>query len=68
VITNSVNVASTFPGLYMVEKLGRRNLLLFGAIGMTVCQFIVAITGTVSGTTDLPAQRAAIGKTPPLYT
>lgn len=38
VITNSVNVASTFPGLYMVEKLGRRNLLLLGAIGMCVCQ------------------------------
>ncbi|KAJ4395053.1 Plasma membrane low glucose sensor [Didymella pomorum] len=60
VVTNSVNVASTFPGLWMVEKLGRRNLLLLGAIGMCVCQFIVAITGTVAGTTDLPAQRAAI--------
>jgi hypothetical protein len=33
VITNSVNVASTFPGLYLVEKMGRRNLLLMGAIG-----------------------------------
>jgi hypothetical protein len=38
VITNSVNVVSTLPGLYMVEKLGRRNLLLLGAIGMCVCQ------------------------------
>ncbi|KAF2766787.1 high affinity glucose transporter RGT2 [Teratosphaeria nubilosa] len=60
VITNCVNVASTFPGLYLVEKMGRRNLLLMGAIGMTVCQYIVAITGTVAGTTDLTAQRAAI--------
>jgi len=60
VITNSVNVASTFPGLYMVEKMGRRNLLLFGAIGMCVCQYIVAIVGTVSGTTELAAQKAAI--------
>lgn len=60
VITNSVNVASTFPGLYMVERLGRRNLLLMGAIGMCVCQYIVAITGTVAGTTDLPAQKTAI--------
>lgn len=60
VITNTINVASTFPGLYAVEKLGRRNLLLIGAIGMCVCQFIVAITGTVSGTAVLPAQRAAI--------
>lgn len=60
VITNSINVASTFPGLYLVEKMGRRNLLLFGAIGMCVSQFVVAIVGTTAGTTDLPAQRAAI--------
>jgi len=60
VITNCANVASTFPGLYLVEKLGRRNLLLMGAIGMCVCQLIVAITGTAAGTTDLPAQRTAI--------
>jgi SP family sugar:H+ symporter-like MFS transporter len=60
VITNSVNVASTLPGLYMVERLGRRNLLLMGAIGMCVCQYIVAITGTVAGTTDLAAQKTAI--------
>jgi MFS transporter, SP family, sugar:H+ symporter len=58
--SSCVNVASTFPGLYLVEKMGRRNLLLMGAIGMYVCQFIVAITGTVAGTTDLPALRAAI--------
>ncbi len=29
-ITNSVNVASTFPGLYAVETLGRRKLLFWG--------------------------------------
>jgi len=60
VIINCVNVGSTFPGLYMVERLGRRNLLLIGAAGMAVCQYIVAITGTVAGTTDRPAQQAAI--------
>ncbi|KAI9687101.1 MAG: High-affinity glucose transporter rgt2 [Bathelium mastoideum] len=60
VITACVNVGSTFPGLYMVEKWGRRPLLLFGAIGMAVCQFIVAGVGTGAGTTDLPAQRALI--------
>ncbi len=63
VITNTVNVVSTLPGLYLVEKLGRRNLLLLGAIGMCVCQFIVAIVGTVAGTVDLPAQRAGIAFT-----
>jgi MFS family permease len=60
VITNVVNVVSTVPGLYLVEKMGRRNLLLMGAIGMCVCQFIVAIVGTVSSTENLDAQRTAI--------
>jgi MFS transporter, SP family, sugar:H+ symporter len=63
VITNTVNVVSTLPGLYLVEKLGRRGLLLLGAVGMTVSQFIVAIVGTVAGTTNLPAQRAGIAFT-----
>ncbi|CAG8902786.1 unnamed protein product [Penicillium egyptiacum] len=45
-ITNIVNVVSTFPGLYMVEKWGRRPLLMFGAVGMCVSQLIVAIVGT----------------------
>lgn len=46
VITSTVNVASTFPGLYLVEKWGRRDLLLFGAVGMSVCQLIIASVGT----------------------
>jgi MFS transporter, SP family, sugar:H+ symporter len=59
-ITNAVNVASTFPGLYMVETLGRRNLLLMGAIGMSVCQFIVAGVGTGAAITNQAAQNASI--------
>ncbi|KAF2682824.1 general substrate transporter [Lentithecium fluviatile CBS 122367] len=59
-ITSCINVASTFPGLYLVEAWGRRKLLLFGAIGMAVCQFIVAITGTVVGTDNQAAQNAMI--------
>ncbi|KOS44781.1 hypothetical protein ACN38_g4348 [Penicillium nordicum] len=45
-ITSIINVVSTFPGLYMVEKWGRRPLLMFGAVGMCVSQLIVAIVGT----------------------
>jgi SP family sugar:H+ symporter-like MFS transporter len=59
-ITSCVNVVSTLPGLYLVEKWGRRNLLLFGAIGMAVCQFIVAITGTVAGIDNQSAQKALV--------
>ncbi|KAL1968639.1 hypothetical protein VTN77DRAFT_1465 [Rasamsonia byssochlamydoides] len=46
VITNVVNMASTIPGLWMVEKWGRRPLLLFGGTGMAICQCIVAAVGT----------------------
>ncbi|KAL5371422.1 hypothetical protein DPSP01_014277 [Paraphaeosphaeria sporulosa] len=66
VITNTVNVVSTFPGLYLVEKMGRRNLLLMGAIGMCVCQFIVGGVGMVAdqsvdaGNTNFAAQKASI--------
>ena len=59
-ITSAVNVGSTFPGLYMVEAWGRRPLLLFGAIGMAVCQFIVAGVGTGAGLENVAAQQALI--------
>lgn len=59
-ITSAVNVASTFPGLYMVEAWGRRPLLLFGAAGMAACQFIVGAVGTGAGVANLAAQKALI--------
>ena len=55
-ITNIVNVVSTFPGLYLVEKWGRRPLLMFGAIGMFVCQYIVAIVGLRVGSSTVGNQ------------
>lgn len=60
VITNTVNVVSTFPGLYLVEAMGRRNLLLMGAAGMCICQFIVGAVGTASGAENQAAQSTAI--------
>lgn len=59
-ITAAVNVGSTFPGLYMVDTWGRRNLLMFGAAGMAVCQIVVAIVGTTTPAADTQAQNAAI--------
>jgi sugar porter (SP) family MFS transporter len=49
IITTLVNVCSTPLSFYTVEKLGRRTLLLYGAVGMFICEFIVAIAGTVDG-------------------
>ncbi len=48
-ITTLVNVCSTPISFYTVEKFGRRPLLIWGALGMVICQFIVAIIGTVDG-------------------
>ncbi|KAF1739347.1 putative glucose transporter rco-3 [Beauveria bassiana] len=47
-ITSAINVVSTVPGLYATDKWGRRPLLLFGAIGMCISQFIVGMCGTFS--------------------
>ena len=44
-----VNVCSTPISFYTVEKLGRRPLLLWGALGMLICQFLVAIIGDTVG-------------------
>jgi sugar porter (SP) family MFS transporter len=48
-ITTLVNVCSTPLSFWMIERLGRRTILIWGAAGMVVCQFIVAIAGTVDG-------------------
>lgn len=48
-ITTLVNVFSTPISFWTVEKFGRRPLLIWGALGMVICQHIVAIAGTASG-------------------
>jgi SP family sugar:H+ symporter-like MFS transporter len=52
-VTTLVNVCSTPISFYTVEKFGRRPLMIWGAAGMVVCQFIVAIIGVTDG--DNPA-------------
>jgi len=68
-ITSSINVASTIPGMYATDKWGRRPLLFFGAIGMCISQFIVGMAGTFSSgqypngdiyVTNLAGQKAAV--------
>ncbi|KAF9157669.1 hypothetical protein BGX20_003780 [Mortierella sp. AD010] len=44
-----INVLSTPLSFWLVERFGRRSMLLWGAIGMTVCEFIVAIVGVTVG-------------------
>ncbi|KAI0865961.1 general substrate transporter [Xylaria cubensis] len=47
-ITTLVNVFSTPISFWAIEKIGRRPLFLWGAFGMSICQLIVAVLGTVT--------------------
>lgn len=58
VITNVVNVVTTFPGLYAIDKFGRRFVLLTGALGMGISQYIVAACGVATGSTNQASQAA----------
>ncbi|KAI2607612.1 general substrate transporter [Hypoxylon fragiforme] len=48
-ITTLVNVLSTPIAFYTIEKFGRRALLLTGASGMIIAQFIVGAVGVTQG-------------------
>lgn len=55
-ITTLVNVCSTPVSFWTVERFGRRPLLIWGALGMVICQFIIAIAGTVDGNNPATVQ------------
>ncbi|KAH6698269.1 putative glucose transporter rco-3 [Leptodontidium sp. MPI-SDFR-AT-0119] len=48
-IFTAVNVGSTPLSFWTVERFGRRPLLIVGAGGMLICQFLVAIIGVTVG-------------------
>jgi len=50
----------TLPGAWGIERFGRRKLLLIGAAGMCVCEFIVAIVGVSVSTSNLAGQHVLI--------
>ncbi|EJU00514.1 general substrate transporter [Dacryopinax primogenitus] len=52
--TTAVNVGSTPASWWLIEKFGRRSLLIWGAAGMFVCEFIIAGVGV-----GLPGSQAA---------
>jgi sugar porter (SP) family MFS transporter len=44
-----INVCSTPISFWTVERFGRRTILFWGALGMLICQFLVAIIGVTVG-------------------
>jgi len=51
-ITALVNVCSTPISFYIVERLGRRTILIYGALSMVIMQLIVGIVGDTAGKTS----------------
>lgn len=60
IITNVVNVVMTIPGIWAVDKVGRRRLLLIGAAGMLVCEYLVAIVGVTISVENQAGQKVLI--------
>lgn len=50
-ITTLVNVCSTPLAFWTIERFGRRTIMIWGALGMVICQYIVAIVGVSTSTT-----------------
>jgi hypothetical protein len=48
VITDLVDTLFTPISFYTMEKVGRRPLLIWGGLGMCVCEVIVALIGTIA--------------------
>ncbi|MCJ1241129.1 hypothetical protein MMC14_009133 [Varicellaria rhodocarpa] len=51
-ITTLVNVCSTPLSFWIIERFGRRRILILGAAGMIIAQFIVGIIGVTAGEFD----------------
>ncbi|KAI9063951.1 AmMst-1 [Trametes sanguinea] len=61
VAINIVNMGMTLPGMWAVDRFGRRSLLLWGAVLMCICEYLVAILGVTISIENLAGQRALIG-------
>ena len=57
---NIINVFMTLPGMWGIERFGRRRLLLVGAAGMCICEFLVAIVGVTISTSNTAGQKVLI--------
>lgn len=50
-----INFVATFPGMFLVDVLGRRKLLLLGGFGMGFAHFLICMFVGVSRLTGVPA-------------
>jgi SP family sugar:H+ symporter-like MFS transporter len=60
IVTNVVNVVMTIPAFWAVDHIGRRRLLLIGAAGMLVCEYLIAIIGVTISVTNQAGQKVLV--------
>ncbi|KAH7115141.1 general substrate transporter [Dendryphion nanum] len=61
IILGAVNFGTTFPGLYIVEKFGRRPSLIYGALWMFMCFMVFASLGHFALDQEDPTSTQGIG-------
>jgi len=44
-VSGCVNIVSTFPAIFLVDRLGRTTLLKYSAAGMAICSGVLAVVG-----------------------
>lgn len=60
VATNVVNVVTTIPGIWAVDKVGRRSMLIYGAAAMFACELVVACIGTFTAADNQASQKVLV--------
>jgi SP family sugar:H+ symporter-like MFS transporter len=61
IILGGVNFGTTFPGLYIVEKYGRRPSLIFGGMWMFMCFMVFSSLGHFALDQEDPTRTQGIG-------
>jgi hypothetical protein len=63
-----INVATTIPAIYIIDKVGRKPLMMAGSVGMCICEVIIGVIVATCGhdwSAHAAAGWAAVGKSTP---
>lgn len=60
IASNVVNVVCTVPGMWGMERIGRRKMLIWGATWMCLMEFLIAIIGTAEPVSNHAAQTSLV--------
>jgi sugar porter (SP) family MFS transporter len=53
IINSFINFIATFPGMYFIERVGRKKLLIYGGFGMGISHFLVCIFTSLAVNTPI---------------